>query len=474
MGQRPDGKSDLSLKVQNTIRKYQMLRSGEKVVVAVSGGIDSSVLLHLLHRFSQMEGYSPHVAHLNHMLRGEESQRDADFVRDYARQLGLEATISSTAVKEAKGFRSGSLQESARRVRYAFLEEVAARVGAQKIALGHTRDDQAETVLVNLLRGAGLPGLRGIPPVREGRFVRPLIETSRREIEEYALQNQVSFVTDSTNLKESYLRNRIRLNLLPLLCEQYNPRLPESLAAVASILAEEEGLLESLASARLSSVLLLQDKGRTALSIPVLLREPVALRRRILIAASRMARSSDLPLSHLHVFALEELLSAQNGSQLSLPGRMAAIKEYDRLVFTEQVRAPFPGWEHPLSIDRLVRVPEARVRLKAEIHGRSEVDLKQSSPSRAFFDADGILFPLTVRSRRPGDYFYPLGGKGKKKLKEFLIDAKVPRGQRDDIPLLVSGEEIVWVVGLRIDERFRVREGTEKVVMVEMIPDENA
>jgi tRNA(Ile)-lysidine synthase len=474
MTQRSHGRSDLSWEVLHTIRKYQMLRPGEKVVVAVSGGIDSSVLLQLLHGFSQTEGYSLHVAHLNHMLRGEESQRDADFVRETARQLGLEATVSSIAVKEAKGFKSGSLQESARKVRYAFLEEVAAKVGVRKIALGHTRDDQAETVLVNLLRGAGMPGLRGIPPVREGRFIRPLIETWRREIEGYALRNQVSFVTDSTNLKKSYLRNRIRLHLLPLLCEQYNPRLAETLAAIASILAEEEALLESLTFARLSSILLSQEKGGTALSIPALLQEPVALRRRILREAARMASQSYLPLSHRHIFALEELLSAQGGSQLSLPGRVAAIKEYDRLVFTERVTAPFPGWEYPLSMDGIVRVPEAGLSLKAEVRGRGEVVLKQSSPSRAFFDADEILFPLTVRSRRPGDHFYPLGGRGKKKLKKFLIDAKVSRVQRDDIPLLVSGGEIIWVTGLRIDERYRVREGTERVLMVETIRDEKA
>jgi tRNA(Ile)-lysidine synthase len=451
-----------------------MLHPREKVLVAVSGGIDSSVLLHLLHHLSQTEGYSLCVAHLNHMLRGEESQRDADFVRDSASRLGLEVTISSIAVKEVEGKGSGSVQESARRVRYDFLEEVAAKVGAQKIALGHTRDDQAETVLVNLLRGAGMPGLRGIPPVREGRFVRPLIETSRKEIEEYALRNRISFVTDSTNLEESYLRNRIRLHLLPLLCEQYNPRLPQTLAGIASILAEEEALLESLASARLSPILLLQEKGRIALSIPGLLREPVALRRRILIEASRLASSSYFPLSHRHIFALEELLSARNGSQLSLPRRMVAIKEYDRLVFTGQVRTPFPRWGYLLAVDRTVQVPEAKVRLKAEIRGRSQADLKDSTPFRAFFDAKELLFPLLVRSRRPGDTFYPLGGKGKKRLKKFLIDAKVSRVRRDDIPLLVSGGEIIWVMGLRIDERFRVKEGTEKVLMVEMIPDENA
>jgi tRNA(Ile)-lysidine synthase len=153
---------------------------------------------------------------------------------------------------------------------------------------------------------------------------------------------------------------------------------------------------------------------------------------------------------------------------------MVAIKEYDRLLFTEEAKPPFPGWEYLLSIDGIVHLPEAGVRLKAVVRGRGEVDLKDSAPFRAFLDAGEVLFPLLVRSRRPGDTFYPLGGKGKKKLKKFFIDAKVSRVHRDDIPLLVSGGEIVWVAGLRIDERYRVKEGTEKVLMVEMIADEDA
>jgi tRNA(Ile)-lysidine synthase len=386
--------------------------------------------------------------------------------------LGLEATISSIPVKGVEGRRSGSLQESARRVRYDFLEKVAAQVGAGKIALGHNRDDQAETVLINLLRGAGMPGLRGIPPVREGRYIRPLIETSREEIEEYALGNRIPFVTDSSNLKASYLRNRIRLHLLPLLL-QYNPRLPQILAGIASILAEEEALLESLAASHLSSILLSEEKQTVILSTALLLREPVALRRRILIAACRMAASSYLPLSHRHVFALEELLLSQSGARLSLPGGMTALKDYDRLIVTKEARPPFAaGWQYALPLDGDIRVPEARARLKAAICPRDGVDLKDSTPLRACLDAGKIRFPLLLRSRRPGDAFFPLGGRGKKKLKKFFIDAKVSRARRDEIPLLISGGEIVWVVGLRIDQRFRVQEGTEKIVMVEMIPDE--
>jgi tRNA(Ile)-lysidine synthase len=328
-------------------------------------------------------------------------------------------------------------------------------------------------VLLNLLRGAGMPGLRGIPPVREGRFVRPLIESSRKEIEGYANLHQVPFVTDSSNLKTSYLRNRIRLHLLPLLRDEYNPQVMETLAAIASILAAEEELLESMASSHLSSALLQREEGRVALSVSALSQESLALQRRILIEAARMASpSSHLPLSHRHIFALQDLLRAQNGSQLTLAKGMVATKDYGRLIIAQRKESPPAAWEYPLAINGLIGVPEAKVGLHTKIQRRQEVHLGDSSPLRAFLDMDRMDPPLTVRNRRPGDRFHPLGAAGEKKLKEFLIDAKVSRGQRDQIPLLVSKGEIVWVVGYRIHERYQVREETQKVLAVEVIPDE--
>jgi len=461
-------------KVERTIESHQMILPGEKVLVAVSGGIDSTVLLHLLHILSQEQDYSLHVAHLDHMLRGEESQRDADFVRDYSAQLGVEATTRAISVKEAAAQGADSLQEEARKVRYAFLREVAQEVGAHRIATGHTLSDQAETVLLNMLRGAGTRGLRGIPPVREGRFVRPLIETSRKEIERYARLHRIPFVTDSSNLKATYLRNRIRLRLLPLLHQEYNPHLSEILASTASILKEEEDLLHSLTLGRLPSILLQRREGEVAISIPTLLKEPIALQRRILIEAARMVgTSSYLPLSHHHIFALQDLLTAQSGSQLALPQGMVAIKDYDRLIIASKGEGPAVSWEYPVAIDGLTAVPEAKLSLKAMTGRRQEVELSQSTPLHAFFDLDRIVPPLVVRNRRPGDRFWPLGVSGarEKKLKEFFIDAKVSRARRDEIPLLVCQGQIVWVVGFRISEAYRVREETKKVLSVEVIRD---
>jgi len=249
--------------------------------------------------------------------------------------------------------------------------------------------------------------------------------------------------------------------------------LSETLAAIASILGEEEDLLESLTSARLSSILLEQEEGQVALSIPGLLQEPIALQRRILMATARMAAPSYPHLSHRHIFSLQELLLAQSGSRLTLPGGMEAFKDYDRLLLGTRKRSPFRAWEHPLPIKGEVQVPEAALRIKMEILRRQEVHLEESTPYRVFFDADRARPPLLVRNRRSGDYFYPLGMGGKKKLKEFLIDAKVSRGEREEIPLLVFGAEIAWVIGFRIDERYRVREETQKVLAAEVIRDED-
>jgi tRNA(Ile)-lysidine synthase len=463
--------AQLAIKVQRTIEKYRMISPGDKVLVAVSGGVDSSVLLHLLHRLSSRLGCSLQVAHLNHLLRGEESQRDEQFVREMAERLGLEAIIRAVPVRETAARPGLSLQVRARQVRYAFLEEVAREAGCNRIALGHTADDQAETLLIYLLRGAGRRGLRGIPPLREGLFVRPLIEAYRSEIEDYAQKERIPFVTDSSNLKTDYLRNRIRLALLPHLRSEYNPRILETLATEASILAAEEELLGSLTASRFPGVVEEEEEGRIAFSIASLQQEPVALQRRLLLeGARRLAGPSSFPWGHRHIFALVDLLSAPSGSEIDLPQGMVARRSYGLLLLEKKREQPPAPWDHPVAVEGVTSLPEAGMGLRARVVSREQVRLEESSPSLAFLDFDRLIPPLSARNRRPGDRFYPLGAGGEKKLKDFLIEGKVPRSARDHLPLLVDREKILWVVGMRLDQRARVGDDTRRVLRIEVVP----
>lgn len=446
-------------KVQKTITRFGMLSPGERVVVAVSGGPDSMVLLHLLCLLQEPLALRLHVAHLDHGLRGEEGERDAEFVKGWAERWGLPSTIGRVEVRKTKG----SLQEAARRARYRFLEEVAKKVGASRIALGHTQDDLAETVLINLMRGAGLKGLAGIPPAWEGWIIRPLIETSRQEVLAYAESQGVPFVVDASNLSGRYLRNRIRLKLLPTLAG-YNPRIVETLARAALILREEDAYLSTLAEAALSSLL----KGEEmALPIPALQGLPPALKRRVLREA--FFRVSGLSLSWGKTLALEGLLQAPSG-RLSLPGGVVALREGGRLIFARKEAPEGVEAVYRLSGTDKAELPAFGLRLHFTLLPKEACDLTAASPFCAFFNAEKMQGPLCVRAWWPGDRFFPLGLGGSKKLQDFFVDLKIPRWRRCSIPLLLSGDQIAWVVGMRIDDRFKVTQETREVLKVEAFP----
>ncbi|MBI3988053.1 MAG: tRNA lysidine(34) synthetase TilS, partial [candidate division NC10 bacterium] len=330
-------------KIRQTIARFGMLQGGEGVVVAVSGGVDSMVLLHLLVRLREPLALRLHVAHLDHGLRGEEGERDARFVREQAAFLALPATVERIEVKRETGC---SLQETARKVRYQFLDRVAESVGASKIALGHTQDDLAETFLINLLRGSGVRGLAGIPPIREGRIIRPLIGTSRQGILAYARAHEIFFVVDSSNVKADYLRNRIRLQLLPVLAE-YNPRIVRCLAQAALIFREEEAYLSLLVRERLASILVKPEGGEPALHIPTLQELPLALKRRILREAFGLL--GGLSLSFERVAALEDLLTGPSRGQLSLSGGFVALRDGEILRFVRQ--------KPPKAVDEVLPLP---------------------------------------------------------------------------------------------------------------------
>lgn len=456
-------------KVQKTIEKYQLLEEGERVVLAVSGGPDSVALLHVLLNLAPLYHLSLHVAHLNHMFRGEEARADAVFVAALAQSYRLPATIASRDVPALRRKARLSAQEAARKARYQFLEEVARATGAQKIALGHQADDQAETVLLNFLRGSGLAGLGGMPP-RRGKFIRPLIEVTRKEIETYNAYHHLSFREDASNQKPLYLRNRLRHELFPLLL-RYNPRLIETLLRSASILQEENAYLE--AEAQKAFLLLTENQaGRLSLSL-AFLSYPPALQRRLVRLAYETLLPESKGLSFAQVEKVRTVAQGETGKSVLLPQGVKAVKSYGKIVFTllpekkEEFCLPLqvPG--------ETCLFPFLNKKMGASFFPW-DLDKKISpSPHEAYLDLAQVSLPLWVRSRRPGDVFWPLGAPGRKKLKDFLIDARVPRAEREKIPLVANKQEIVWVAGLRPGHPFRVTRDTKQVLHLELLPLED-
>ncbi|MDI6889943.1 MAG: tRNA lysidine(34) synthetase TilS [Thermodesulfovibrionales bacterium] len=456
---------ELLKKVKETIKKHSMLSSKERVLTALSGGPDSVCLLYVLKNLKDEFKLDLHAIYIDHGLRPEETPKEIEFCKKLCEKLNLPFITKFIDVKSYAKEKGINRQAAARQLRYQVFEETAFEINAHKIALGHTADDQAETLLMHLFRGSGPTGLSGIPPVR-GRFIRPLIEIERREIDRYLREEEIDFIVDSSNLRKDYLRNKIRLSLMPMI-KEVNPNIIETLSRTAAILREEERYFGIIVTKTLMRLISRKSDSRIELFLaPLEAMEKVILRRtlRRAIDETRGLRG----INFIHIEDIIELIkSGKTGDRLYLPDGIRAIKEYSTLILTSE--PPVKLDTYILEVPGEITLKEAGLSIKASIIEPSEVSQTVEGLQRtlAFFDAEKLTFPLTVRSRKSGDFFYPLGFGKKKKLQDFFVDEKVPRDERDRIPLIVSGEDIIWVMGYRGDERFKVTDETKKVLRLE-------
>ncbi len=455
-------------KVKRTIKKYGMLSHGDRVVVAVSGGPDSVCLLSVLRTLVPEYDLRLHIAHLDHMFRGPGSAADARFVNRLAAKLGIPATIEAIDVPAYCRERGLSAQEGARDVRYRFLDRVAGSVAAGRIAVGHTANDQAETILMRLTRGAGPEALAGIPPLRD-KIIRPLLGATRAEIRSWLQEEGLDFVSDPTNEQPVYTRNWIRLNIIPEL-ERLNPRAVEALAAGAALLHDEAAALDQMLDPVGKDVLRREreavhiDRSKFLALVP-------AARRRVLRAAVVMW-SADIPgLSRIQTDeAIDFMDGAQTGRVMALHGGLILERSYADFVLRPQ-RAQ-RTFCIPVTVPGTTAVVERSLTVHAEvIDGPAAPQESGNYLWQAQFDYAKIALPLSLRSRREGDRFCPAGMGGRsKKLQDFFVDEKVFRSKREEIPILATDRDVLWVVGMRIDERFRPGPKTEKRLVVTVRP----
>lgn len=452
-------------KFKETIRKYGMLSEGEKVAVALSGGADSVVLFYLLNRFVSKEGGSLVAAHLNHGLRGEESDRDERFVKELAGEMNIPFVSKKIDLKKIASEESLNIQDAGRRERYGFFDSVMDRFGCNRVALGHTADDQAETVLMRLIRGTGIKGLGGIPPARDN-VIRPLIEISREEIEACAKEEGIVYVEDSSNRERKYLRNRVRQELLPLL-KEYNPGVCDELTHLSGIAREMEAYLDVEACRAFEGIRLDEDEeGVACIDAAGFNALPLPLRAKVVVKVFEALSGSASGLFSVHISDVVRLISdGRTGSSLDLPKDVRAIIEYDKAIFTCGKPEKTPDFSCPLNLEGETFVPEAGVTLSVQ-KGTFSEDERGDGKSCIFLDMDKIAPPLEVRNFRKGDRVRFEGMEGRKKLKDFFIDEKVPRNLRRRIPLLVSGDEIVWIVGFRRCGNASADAGTINVLKV--------
>jgi tRNA(Ile)-lysidine synthase len=461
-------------RVRRTIHKHTLVGANARVLVALSGGPDSVALLHLLLELQQAgELTVAGLAHFNHQLRGVDADEDESFCRTMAESLGLPLDVARADVRTVARETRRSVEDVARELRYAFFDEAAARAGADAVAVGHSRDDQAETFLLRLMRGAGARGLAAILP-RAGRVIRPLLEISREELRKYAADRQLPFRSDASNDDLSIPRNRVRHELIPYLEREFSPGIRAVLAREAAVARDDEDRLQAEAVDLARSIVLTTTGGKTELDAAALSSLHPALAARVVRAAlARQAPGRFIGFDHV-----DRVLACAQGTHrgaIDLPGQRAVRRggvivlgpprprrREDRRENSFRYSLSIPG---EVTIDNLGWSVSAERLEAAGTASRGQTGLALAP--EVMVAADPLKLPLAIRSRRAGDRFSPLGLGHRKKLQDFLVDRKIPREMRDSLPLVVDGQDrIVWVVGESMAEDFRVTEPSQGVILL--------
>ena len=454
-------------KIEQTIDNYQMLEDGDRVVVALSGGADSCALLLSLIGLSEGRCLKIIVAHFNHGLRGVQSDEDEMFCGKLAQKNGL--AFVTEKMRHPSIPRGVSPEDYFRQERYHFLDKIAAEHGANKIALGHHLHDQAETILLNILRGSGLDGLKGFLPMRENKYIRPLIEVSRSEIIDFLRVAGVVYREDSSNNSPVYLRNRIRRELIPFLQEKYNPQIEQNLSRMAEIIRRDDAFINGFVSTILTSSRIQEKEGEVFFSVDYFKSLHAALGFRLIKALLEGLVPSGKGFSSSHIQSLVDLvIKRSSGKAISLPYGLSAHKEYDHIVFKYSPIERTQDYEYPMIIPGMVDLKERHIILSTARATADKIDFKNLR--QTYLDGDKIKEPLVVRNRRCGDWFEPLGTRGSQKIKKLFIDRKIPRRKRDSIALIADRESVIWIENMHISDRVKITDETKNVLILEILP----
>jgi len=467
-------KKNLSLepRVLDFIREHQLIAGQKTLLVAVSGGQDSICLLYILNNLQSTLGIKLHIAHLDHQLRGAQSIGDARYVGRLAKKLGIPVTIGHRNVSAYRSEHGSSMEEAAREVRYSFLADTAVKIGTDCVAVGHTLDDHTETILLHLIRGTGIRGLRGLQPVsrwqsaeKKLRVIRPLLEVRRGETAEYCVEHRLKPRLDTTNLSLKPMRNKIRLELLPLL-KQYNPQIIEALLRTAHIASDDIAHLEKEAN-RLWCRIASYQAESIVLDKKLLVNLSPSMKRYVIRLAIEEITGNLKDIEARHIEEVVQALYKPTGKTINLPDELVFAVDYNRYVLGRNPLTinPFPvlKGEHAIKVPGITIVSGWCIKTNIIAAGEvPEIDDKFV----AYFNFDAVGDGLVVRSRKRGDRFQPLGMKHMKKLGDFMIDARIPHSWRDNIPIIDCVDGILWVTGYRIDERVKVTDNARLVLCI--------
>ncbi|SHI96087.1 tRNA(Ile)-lysidine synthase [Geosporobacter subterraneus DSM 17957] len=458
-------------KFLETIEKNQLVEKKQGVVLGISGGPDSVTMLHLFWRIREDYQLRLYAVHLNHQFRGEAADQDAVYVEELCRRFGIPCYCFREDIQAYSKEKGISFEEGGRERRYQLFEKVLTTNQAQRIAVAQNLDDQAETVLMRLMRGAGIEGLGAMDYKRGEHIIRPLLNISRKEIEDYCQKYQLQPRIDQTNFQSIYTRNRIRLELIPYIEKYFNPGIKETLSRTAKLMREDTDFILSASKGLYKQIALKAGDEIHILTGPLQDNHP-ALQKRVLREAILQLDGTIKNIGAVHVEQLIELMDqGKSGSTLDLPNEINVLRDYGKLCFRRKKNHKNKDlFEYPLKIGENIEIEKLNMVFLAEELPRGFKDSLKGGSMVQYFDLDKVHGDMIVRNRKEGDKFAPLGIRGTKKLKEFMIDEKVSREKRDQIPLICDQGGIMWVVGYRMSERYKVDKDTKRVLRISCCP----
>lgn len=458
-----------------------MLHKGDKVIVALSGGPDSMCLIHILKELQERYKIKLYAAHVNHCLRGAEADADEEYVREFCKKANIDFYSKRIDINEVARITNSSTETAGREARYAFFNELKEKLGANLIALAHNFNDQAETILMRIFRGTGMEGLRGIRPVRDGIYIRPILILTREEIEEYCEFNNLKPRIDKSNFENIYNRNKIRLELIPFLKENFNKDILNTINRLSEIISKDQDYLEEVADRKYAQYC--SRIGEKVSLEQQLINEHEAILTRVIRRALREVKGDLKNIELVHINEIIELFSMGTGKMINLPEGIIAEKVYSQIYFYKKKDSKFTN---QLSSEIIIfdkvnsqqpstvkEISEMKLKVYLRIVMKDEVLNFAEDPYKKYFDYDKINSCISIRTRQEGDRFTPYGMEGSKKLKDLFIDLKIPKEERNALPLVCFDKDIAWIVGYRVSNKYIVTKNTKYILEIKIEKGEN-
>jgi tRNA(Ile)-lysidine synthase len=456
-------------KVLNIVKEYDLIEDGENILIGLSGGPDSMALLYVLLDIKEEIDFNIYVAHVNHGIRGKDALADEKFVESLAKKLSLPYYSKTVNMDEYAKECGLSSEEAGRKLRYDFFREILSKIGGGKIAVAHNKNDQAETLLMRFFRGTGIDGLKGMEYIN-GDIIRPILSIERKEIEEYLLEKNIDSRLDKTNLETIYNRNKIRLELIPYIEENYNPNIINTLWRTSKIASVDSDFLEKYTKKTYDELVKKKRKHSIILDGVLFLKEHRSIQQRIIRNCILDINDNLQGFTEKHISQVLRLfLERRTGKTIDLIDNIIAKTSYGDFIIEKKNEDNKKKFLYNMDVEGITYVDEFDYKFKTRLLPIDKVDINKKDRFIKLFDYDKIKGSLYIRNRKDGDRFVPYGMMGSKKIKDYFIDEKIPKEKRDEIPLVTDEENILWVVGYRTSDLYKVTVDTKNVLWIKFM-----